>query len=329
MLLTKHGSTYLSKRSDMATSSRIENLVFEGGGVKGAAYAGCIQVLAEHNLLQDVKRVAGTSAGSITAALLAIGAGSDGVTRDILQTDYNKFVADPGWIFGDIFRVFWRYGIHSGDGFEEAMKGFIEKYTQDPDLTFIQLDELVAQNPEKFKKLSVVASNITTQQADIFDSQRTPYLPIWKAVRSSMSIPLVFEPFLISNNYYVDGGLGWNYPIDLFDEKNADGEDVRNAKTLGFFLEPRTEVNHPGFVFPNSKIYSLKTAASALFDFYYNSANVTHMHPDDKSRTVFVDDLGISATDFRISILEKNDLVKSGRDATSAFLASEPVPQLG
>ncbi len=312
----------------MTTSSRFENLVFEGGGVKGAAYAGCIQVLAEHNLLQNVKRVAGTSAGSITAALLAIGAGSDGVTHDILKTDYTKFVADPGWIFGDIFRVFWRYGIHSGEGFVETMKRFIEKYTQNPDLTFLELDQLVDQNPTKFKRLSVVASNITTQQADIFDSKRTPYLPIWKAVRCSMSIPLVFEPFLVSNNYYVDGGLGWNYPIDLFDEKNADGEDVRNQKTLGFFLEPRTEVNHPGFVFPSSRIYSLKTAASALFDFYYNSANATHMHPDDKSRTVFVDDLGISATDFRISELEKADLVRSGREAISAFLEQELVPQV-
>ncbi len=308
----------------MTIMKSYENLVFEGGGVKGAAYAGCVQVLAEQGLLQNVKRVAGTSAGSITAALLALGAGSQGVTDDILRTDYNKFVADPGWIVGDIFRVFFRYGIHSGDGFVEAMKGFVEKYTQNPDLTFLELDQLADQNPTKFKRLSVVASNITTQQADIFDSKRTPYLPIWKAVRCSMSIPLVFEPYVVSNNYYVDGGLGWNYPIDLFDEQSADGEAIRNPKTLGFFLEPRTQVNHPSFVFPSSRIYSLKSSVSALFDFYYNSANATHMHPDDQSRTVFVDDLGISATDFRISQLDKSDLVESGREATAEFLARVP-----
>jgi len=42
----------------------LENLVFEGGGVKGIAYAGAVQSLKNHSLLEKVKRVAGTSAGA-------------------------------------------------------------------------------------------------------------------------------------------------------------------------------------------------------------------------------------------------------------------------
>jgi len=50
-----------------------QNLVFEGGGVKGIAYGGALQELEERDGLASVQRLAGTSAGAITATLLAIG----------------------------------------------------------------------------------------------------------------------------------------------------------------------------------------------------------------------------------------------------------------
>ena len=46
--------------------SQFRNLVFEGGGVKGIAYAGAIGVLEERDILAGIQRVAGTSAGAIT-----------------------------------------------------------------------------------------------------------------------------------------------------------------------------------------------------------------------------------------------------------------------
>ena len=50
----------------------ITNLVFEGGGVKGIAYAGALEALEEANLLAQITAVAGTSAGAITSCLLAL-----------------------------------------------------------------------------------------------------------------------------------------------------------------------------------------------------------------------------------------------------------------
>lgn len=51
----------------------IENLVFEGGGPKGVVYLGAAKALEEHNLLENIKNVAGSSAGAITAFLIALG----------------------------------------------------------------------------------------------------------------------------------------------------------------------------------------------------------------------------------------------------------------
>src|SRR5579864_920356 len=50
-----------------------QNLVFEGGGVRGVAYAGALDVLDRAGILSQIQAVAGTSAGAITAALVALG----------------------------------------------------------------------------------------------------------------------------------------------------------------------------------------------------------------------------------------------------------------
>ena len=52
--------------------SEIENLVFEGGGVRGIAFTGAIQCLEEKGILKNVKRFAGSSAGALAATMLAL-----------------------------------------------------------------------------------------------------------------------------------------------------------------------------------------------------------------------------------------------------------------
>lgn len=49
-----------------------KNLVFEGGGVKGIAYAGALEILDKEGILQNIERVAGTSAGAMMAVLVGL-----------------------------------------------------------------------------------------------------------------------------------------------------------------------------------------------------------------------------------------------------------------
>lgn len=75
----------------------ITNLVFEGGGIKGIAYVGALEILEEitKNLsipfsLQTVERVAGTSVGAITALLVAIGYNSEEIRRELASIDFKN-----------------------------------------------------------------------------------------------------------------------------------------------------------------------------------------------------------------------------------------------
>ena len=67
------------------------NLVFEGGGVKGVAYVGVMEVLEQKNILPQIYRVGGTSAGAINAALFSAGYGIEETREILMNLDFNEF----------------------------------------------------------------------------------------------------------------------------------------------------------------------------------------------------------------------------------------------
>ncbi len=297
-----------------------KNLVFEGGGPKDAAFAGAIQVLDELGHYERVERVAGTSSGSITATLLACGAGSRGLYEAVEHTNFRKFVADKGGVIGDAWRMFRHWGLHTGNGFVKILKRNIAEYAGDASLTFAQLNGMARADPKRFKQLSVIVSNLSRQKSEVFDADRTPDLPIWQAVRASISIPLVFEPVTIDGDCYVDGGLAWVYPLDLYDRTvvDRDGNTIheRNPETLGFHFYNKGSDGQSG----DMKINSMRDYFLSMVDFLIRSGNRLHLHPHDQSRTVNIDDLGVGGGDFGVSKAMINKLIDNGRSAMRTFL---------
>lgn len=63
-----------------------KNLVFEGGGIRGLAYPGTLKVLEEKGVIKNSERVAGTSAGAITALMVGLGYNSHEIDSIIYTT---------------------------------------------------------------------------------------------------------------------------------------------------------------------------------------------------------------------------------------------------
>jgi NTE family protein len=59
-----------------------KNLALEGGGVRGLAYAGALEVLEQKDILRNVERVAGSSAGAIAGLMISLGYDSIDVYTD-------------------------------------------------------------------------------------------------------------------------------------------------------------------------------------------------------------------------------------------------------
>lgn len=314
----------------------IKNLVFQGGGVKGIAYVGALQVLQARDLLRSVENVAGTSAGAITAALVAVGATAEEMQSILGSTDFASFMDGRGGFVGDAVRLYESYGIHKGEEFQDWCRRQISTLTQRvtgtamPDLTFARLSTLAAQKPESFSNLYVVTTNLTRQVPEVFSAQTRPDVPLWQAIRMSMSIPLFFEAFPFDGHLYVDGGVSWNYPIDLFDglirhpiigKPPVPAEVGTCTETLGFSLGTREQIQRlekDGLPLPIS-ISDLKSYTKALFNFMLSASNQLHLDPDSIQRTVFIDNANVATTDFTLSDELKRKLVDNGVLATSAW----------
>jgi NTE family protein len=315
----------------------IENLVFQGGGVKGIAYVGALQVLQAQDLLRHVRKVAGTSAGAITAALLAVGATAEEMNAILGSTDFASFMDGKGWIIRDTVRLVKHYGINPGEEFEQWCRKQIGDLTArstgkaQPDLTFAQLCALATKEPERFRELYVVTTNLTRQVPEVFSMKTRPDVPIWQAVRMSMSIPLFFEAFHFNGDVYVDGGISWNYPIDLFDglmrqpmigKPEIPPEVGVCNETLGFSLGTKEQIAHEEEYGtpPPVSVTDLKSYTQALFSFMLDAANQLRLDQDSLKRTVFIDNANVSTTDFTLSDELKQKLVDNGVLATSAWL---------
>lgn len=77
-------------------TQRLADLVFEGGGVKGIGLAGAYRELSDHGYLPG--SVAGTSAGAITAALVAVGYTGAELQEIVLNEMHFQDFEDPTFL---------------------------------------------------------------------------------------------------------------------------------------------------------------------------------------------------------------------------------------
>lgn len=211
-----------------------QNLVFKGGGPRGIAYIRALKVLEDKRALREVVRVAGTSAGAVTAALIAVGCNSDMVLNflddnplmDLLDHPFKmgtletairnnitisnlfNFVCNPtnfiknkmslNLIPMKIFEMLWNFtGLCKGDVALKGIESQISQSTGIPHCTFGELRKLITEG-KNFKHLHVFASKTGGTRPEIFHfSSEDPAwdnLIISDAVLASMSIPGIFQP---------------------------------------------------------------------------------------------------------------------------------------
>lgn len=312
------------------------NLVFKGGGIRGVAYAGALLELEDRSLLYPLRRVAGTSAGAITATLVALGYNAREMHEIIFNMDFQKFMDGGHFLPVNIGRLLNTFGWHRGDAFVTWMRELIGKKTGNPDLTFGQLAELAAKD-SRFKYLWVVATNLSKQRSDIYSHETTPRMPIVHGVRASMSIPFFFQAPRINGDVMTDGGIAYNYPLPLFDESrylsrpenggyvcDAEGKPTDalfNHETLGLRLDDHASYRrtHRSWELKPVAVDNLKEFGTSIASLMMQLVNNEHLVPEDWNRSVFIDTLGVRNTQFDIDNVIKKRLVDSGRYGVKAY----------
>jgi NTE family protein len=314
------------------------NLIFEGGGVKGIAYAGALEVLKEQEILSGITRIGGTSAGAMTGLLVGLNYDIDEIVKIISSLDFRNFLDDTWGVIRDSERLITQFGWYKGDYCRNWLSKIIAAKTGDPNATFADLQ---AQKAAKgFKDLYFIGTNLSTGYSEAFSFEHTPGLSVADAVRISMSMPFMFvAPKSPRGDCYTDGGVLDNYPVRLFDRQKyidqfsatpidyqqhnqalkASGIDISpyvfNLETLGFRLASKAEIG----VFrdqaepPHHAVNDLFAFTWRVIETLLESQNDRHLHSNDWERTIYIDALGVKTTDFGLTDEMKAALLASGR----------------
>jgi NTE family protein len=294
------------------------DLVLEGGGVKGLGLVGAVLELMDGGY--TFARVAGTSAGSIVAAVLAAGATKEQLDAIMRRLDYGR-VPDGGNLFSESLALTRRSGLHPG----HYIRRFIADELEDLGITTfgqLRVDDDPLDDPALPNyRLVVTATDLTTGTL-----LRLPWdytllglapdeQPVADAVRASMSIPLFFEPVEIAGHTLVDGGLLSNFPIEIFDRTDR---EAPRWPTLGVKVMP--DPSTP--LFPDLGIPPLRLLGQAVAT-TLNGHDQTYLNrPCVSRRAIRVDTGMVGIVDFRVGGATRTRVVESGRRAAREFLAT-------
>ena len=212
-------------------------VVLAGGGAKGMAHIGVLQVIEEAGIPVDI--VCGTSIGSLVGGMYALGYSPASMDSLVRSVDWSVLlsdqVANEGLSLADRQKnatYCLSVPVNIGEGGTRVVgkSGLIQGYNIADLFTRITVGyhDSIDFNalPRPF---ACVAVNMMNYQEVDFHSGH-----LATAMRASMSIPAVFSPVRLDSMLLVDGGLLNNYPADLARELGADyiiGVDLRSTKS--------------------------------------------------------------------------------------------------
>lgn len=188
---------------------KIDTLILSGGGTHGIAYLPILKYLKTNNILDNITKYYGVSAGSLTALCFSIGLSYD-EAYDIFLNKIN-FTELMDFKIKNILTITKTLGLTDGTKLENIIKYILELKGFNPYITLLDLYNITK------KELYIGATALIKGEFTLFNYKSHPNLPVWVAIRMSCSIPILFTPLrhYEINDLYVDGGLLNNNPINL------------------------------------------------------------------------------------------------------------------
>jgi NTE family protein len=272
-------------------------LVLMGGGARGLAHVGVIRVLEKHGLVPNV--VAGTSMGAIVGGLYAAGLsgaqltgmldgqGLDGAAggtprrglfrsrnlfEDLMLADYkNRFIS--------------RIGAGKGDAIEAHLAGLVgDRRIEDLPIPFV-----------------CNAVDLVSGQEVLFTQGR-----LCRALRASMSLPLVFAPVRTGGMLLLDGGVLSSAPVEA-------------ARALGAEVAVLVDIHRPLRRMPAARLKStfqivqrtIEVAAAASFEERARHADFVLRIPIDLGVLSFREPRRIAKKGEKAAVAHVQELLKA------------------
>jgi NTE family protein len=269
-------------------ASKTWALVLMGGGARGLAHVGVLRVLEKHGLVPDV--VAGTSMGALVGGLYAAGLSGTKLTKMLDGMGPEDDAGGAGRRGGlrpsrNLFEYLLltdtknRFISRIGVDREDAIEAFLKRYVGG-----VRIEDL----PVKFLCNAV---DLVSGREVLFTRGR-----LCRALRASMSLPLVFAPVRMGGMLLLDGGV-------------LDSAPVEAARSAGAEVAVLVDVHRPLRRLPREKIRStfqivqrtIEVASAASFEERARHADFVLRVPVDQGILSFSEPRRIALVGERIA----------------------------
>jgi predicted acylesterase/phospholipase RssA len=274
-------------------------ICLSGGGIKGLAHIGALEVLHEKGLLRSVREYIGISAGALCAFALCVGCSLTELRMVIELLDFGHLRhLEPE----TILQFPEQYGLDSGENLMKLTTAILRAKNLPPTITFEELSRR-AVGPN----LRMFCTNLNTCFIEELSAACSPTMEVRQGLQASMCIPLYFQPVknLVTGHYLVDGGLICHSPL-----KFLKAEEIEGAVSITF-SDDHKHTDEIGDLY------------SFLRQIYYSSQYHLNkeLAEDHLERTIFLRCGAFHSLNFEIKPDEKVALMQAGREGAETFLA--------
>lgn len=223
----------------MYGDGKFDIVCLSGGGTKAIGHLGVLHYYHEKGQLDlsRVKDFPSTSAGSIISLLLISGYSPIEILSEVYGINNFFINTEPGVSPPNIWELAANYGLLSIDAPMKLVENMIiKKLGKVP--TLWELYKLTG------KRLISPAVNISKKPKPsliYFTPETHPDMKCTEIPKLSSKLPLIFQRVQYNGEYYEDGGLGDNFPIEAVDIRGKNvlgvvvtGSDMGDAETFPF-----------------------------------------------------------------------------------------------
>lgn len=300
----------IANKFEVVRRPPIQQLVFSGGGAKGAAYPGVIKALEERGVLETVNEVSGASIGAVIAAYVASGMSADEI-RELSNKDYKALLGIRTFNKTNLeathYETFLREEIRQSvlnriDEYE-SQKSQNNSESSSRDSTVMEIYNRLSTGQNKddigvtFNDLAMLSQKIPTikrfsctatanknkekGQLSLLSVDTAADMGIAKAIHASGAFPIVFkqvEHAMSSGETYhfSDGGIMVNTPAAETIDVNDNNPLNRKGRLIFMFQGASTDEVMDEVRNPRSG--AIKKAKEKMKNFVVNSDHQSNMH---------------------------------------------------
>ena len=278
-------------------------IALSGGGMKGIAHVGALEVLNERGLLKCVKEYIGTSAGALIAMCMVLGYTLQELRTLCTLFDFSLMLnLEPE----TILLCPEKFGMDNRLNMDRLLVVLLKAKGFGPATTFEDLRDLP-------KQLRVYAADITICDVHEFSLKATPRTELRVAVQASMCVPFYFTPVIDpdSGHFLVDGGIIAHFPFIHL-------TDAERAETIGVAFNKPFE--SAGYAVDTFVAFSIQ-----LYTSVYHHQNQA-LYAKWGHRIIRVECGRFPSFHFEATAAEKTALMDLGRAAALRYRSQGPVP---